>query len=166
MNFNDDSHDTLVLAPHHSLYPSTQITLGPHSSSLIQCVSPEFVSPDGLTITTPHSIKYGLEVEATVMTIFDNTIPLLITNLTDSETVLDSDMDIATFEVMDIDQMHPSITHDTINSLSLEVTDEQPSWGRNMTLTEPPLIQKQPEITSDTIGTSSPPESTLPPTLF
>ena len=83
------------------------------------------------------------------MQITDNKVPLVLTNATD----------ITTIRVMDKNQMPSSITHTTINSLSLDVTEEQPSWGHNMNLSEPPSTQLDTvsRLYSLILGSVSPP---------
>ena len=146
----DYKNDTLSIEPDYCLYPLSEVTLAPHSSSLIQCMVHDFTSPDGLTVTTPHSIKYGLEIEASVMQITDNKVPLVVTNPTESEITLNSNMDITTICVMIRDQLPSSITQTTINSLSLDVTEDQPTWNNSMHLTEPLTTHTHAEIAPDT----------------
>ena len=138
------------------------MTLAPHSSSLIQCMVHDFTSPDGLTVTTTHSIKYGFEIETSVMQITDIKVPLVVTNPTESDITLNSNMDIITICVMIRDQFPSSITQTTINSLSLDVTEDQPTWNNNMYLTEPSTTQTHAEPAPNT--TPLTPDPALPTT--
>ena len=116
----DFEKDTLTISTNYGLQLPSDITLHPHSTSLIQCLVNGPLLPNGLTVSTPHTHHKGLEIEESLMQISENKVPLVITNNTDTKVELSETHEIASLHLMSRDQLTSTITEFHINAMSYE----------------------------------------------